>query len=119
LFFYPKNNTPGCTAEVCSLRDSYTELQDKGFELLGISADDTTRHQKFKEKYHLPFPLIADTEHNMMNAYGTWGTKKFMGRTFDGIIRTTFVIGEEGIVERIFTKVKTSDHAEQILESYQ
>jgi thioredoxin-dependent peroxiredoxin len=118
LFFYPKDNTPGCTAEACSLRDSYTELRDKGFELLGISADDSKRHLKFKEKHNLPFPLIADTELIMLNAYGVWGEKKFMGRVYDGILRTTFVIDENGIIERIFNKIKTSDHAEQILDSY-
>jgi thioredoxin-dependent peroxiredoxin len=118
LFFYPKDNTPGCTAEACSLRDSYTELRDKGFELLGISADDSKRHLKFKEKHNLPFPLIADTELIMLNAYGVWGEKKFMGRVYDGILRTTFVIDENGIIERIFNKIKTSDHAEQILVSY-
>ncbi len=119
LFFYPKDNTPGCTAEACSLRDSYTELRDKGFELLGISADDLNRHTRFKEKHNLPFPLIADTELVMLKDYGVWGEKKFMGRIYDGIIRTTFVVDENGIIERIFNKIKTSDHAEQILASYQ
>jgi peroxiredoxin Q/BCP len=118
LFFYPKDNTPGCTAEACSLRDSYTELRDKGFELLGISADDSKRHLKFKEKHHLPFPLIADTELIMLKDYHVWGEKKFMGRVYDGILRTTFVVDENGIIERIFNKIKTSDHAEQILDSY-
>ena len=118
LFFYPKDNTPGCTAEACSLRNSYTELRDKGFELLGISADDSKRHLKFKEKYNLPFPLIADTELSMLNDYGVWGLKKFMGREYDGIIRTTFVVSEGGLIERIFNKINTSDHAEQILDSY-
>jgi thioredoxin-dependent peroxiredoxin len=118
LFFYPKDNTPGCTAEACSLRDSYTELRDKGFELLGISADDSTRHSKFKEKYNLPFPLIADTDLIMLKDYHVWGEKKFMGRVYDGINRTTFVLDENGLIERIFNKIKTSDHAEQILDSY-
>ena len=118
LFFYPKDNTPGCTAEACSLRDSYQELRDKNFELLGISVDDAKKHSKFVAKYALPFPLIADTEQVMVNAYGVWGEKKFMGRVFDGIHRKTFVIDEKGVIERIFEKVNTSDHAEQILESY-
>ena len=119
LFFYPKDNTPGCTAEACSLRDSYQELRDKNFELLGISVDDAKKHNKFIAKYALPFPLIADTEHIMVNAYGVWGEKKFMGKVYDGIHRKTFVIDENGVIERVFEKVNTSDHAEQILESYQ
>ena len=119
LFFYPKDNTPGCTAEACSLRDSYQELRDKNFELLGISVDDAKKHNKFIAKYALPFPLIADTEHVMVNAYGVWGEKKFMGKVYDGIHRKTFVIDENSVIERVFEKVNTSDHAEQILESYQ
>ncbi len=118
LFFYPKDNTPGCTAEACSLKDSYTELKSKGFELLGISADDAKSHQKFIEKFSLPFSLLADTSHDMLNAYGVWGPKKFMGKSYDGISRTTFVVDENGNIERIFDKVVTSDHATQILDSY-
>jgi thioredoxin-dependent peroxiredoxin len=118
LFFYPKDNTPTCTAEACSLRDSYTELREKGFELLGISADDSLRHQKFKEKYRLPFPLIADTERVILEQYQVWGMKKFMGRVYDGIHRTTYVIDEQGIIERVFEKVISSNHADQILASY-
>lgn len=118
LFFYPKDNTPGCTAEACSLKDSYTELKSKGFELLGISADDAKSHQKFIEKFSLPFSLLADTSHDMLNAYGVWGPKKFMGKSYDGISRTTFVVDESGNIERIFDKVVTSDHATQILDSY-
>lgn len=118
LFFYPKDDTPGCTAEACSLRDSYQELRDKNFELLGISVDDAKKHNKFITKYTLPFSLIADTEHIMVNAYGVWGEKKFMGKVYDGIHRKTFVIDESGKIERIFEKVKTDDHAVQILESY-
>jgi peroxiredoxin Q/BCP len=119
LFFYPKDNTPACTAEACSLRDSYTELREKGFELLGISADDAKSHQKFKDKHFLNFPLIADTDLTILNAYGVWGPKKFMGREYDGINRKTFVIDASGVIERIFDKVKTTNHADQILESYQ
>jgi thioredoxin-dependent peroxiredoxin len=119
LFFYPKDDTPGCTAEACSLRDSYQELRDKNFELLGISVDDAKKHNKFISKYALPFPLIADTEHVMVNAYGVWGEKKFMGKVYDGIHRKTFVVDENGVIERIFEKVKTDDHAVQIIESYQ
>ena len=118
LFFYPKDDTPGCTAEACSLRDSYQELRDKNFELLGISVDDAKKHNKFIAKYTLPFSLIADTEHVVVNAYGVWGEKKFMGKVFDGIHRKTFVIDEKGTIERVFEKVKTDDHAAQILESY-
>ena len=118
LFFYPKDDTPGCTAEACSLRDSYQELRDKNFELLGISVDDAKKHNKFITKYTLPFSLIADTEHVVVNAYGVWGEKKFMGKVFDGIHRKTFVIDEKGTIERVFEKVKTDDHAAQILESY-
>jgi peroxiredoxin Q/BCP len=116
LFFYPKDNTPGCTAEACSLRDHYQELYDKGFELLGVSADSARKHQNFIKKYSLPFPLLVDTEKETIEAFGVWGPKKFMGRTFDGIHRTTFVIDEAGKVEKIFTKVKTKTHARQILD---
>ena len=119
LYFYPKDSTPGCTAESCNLRDHYAELKTKGFEVLGVSADNEASHQKFIKKHELPFHLLADTEKEVLYAYGVWGPKKFMGRTFDGIHRTTFVIDENGMIERIFTKVKTKEHTEQILESYQ
>lgn len=118
IFFYPKDNTPTCTAEACSLRDSYTELKEKGFELIGISADDSKRHLKFKEKYFLPFPLIADTERVILQKYQVWGTKKFMGRVYDGIHRTTYVIDEQGVIERVFEKIISISHADQILDSY-
>ncbi len=118
LFFYPKDNTPGCTTEACNLRDNYSLLTDKGFEIVGVSADDAVKHQKFADKFTLPFPLIADVDKTVINAYGVWGPKKFMGREYDGIHRTTFVIDEQGIVERVFNKVKTKAHAEQILETY-
>ena len=119
LYFYPKDNTPGCTLESCNLRDHYVDLKNKGFEVLGVSADSEESHQKFIKKHKLPFHLLADTEKEVLNAYGVWGPKKFMGRTFDGIHRTTFVIDENGIIERVFTKVQTKQHTEQILESYQ
>lgn len=119
LYFYPKDNTPGCTLESCNLRDHYVDLKNKGFEVLGVSADSEASHQKFIKKHKLPFHLLADTEKEVLNAYGVWGPKKFMGRTFDGIHRTTFVIDENGIIERVFTKVQTKQHTEQILESYQ
>jgi len=118
LFFYPKDNTPGCTAEACSLKDSYQELKSKGFELLGVSADDAKSHQKFIEKFSLPFSLLADTSHSMLIDYGVWGPKKFMGKSYDGINRTTYVVDENGLIERVFEKVVTSDHATQILDSY-
>ena len=116
LFFYPKDNTPGCTVEACSLRDSYSELKSLGYELLGVSPDSERKHQNFREKFDLPFSLLADTEKETMKAYGVWGPKKFMGRTFDGVHRNTFVIDEEGKIAKIIRKVKTRDHAHQILE---
>lgn len=117
VFFYPKASTPGCTWEACNLRDNYAELQAKGYELLGVSADSATKQQKFIEKNHLPFPLLADENKEVLNAFGVWGPKKFMGRTYDGIHRTTFVIDEDGMLSNIITKVKTKDHASQILEN--
>lgn len=116
VFFYPKASTPGCTAEVCNLRDNYQALQDQGYELLGVSADSEKRQTNFKEKYKLPFPLLADENKEALNRFGVWGPKKFMGREYDGIHRKTFIINEEGIIERVIDKVKTKDHAAQILE---
>lgn len=118
LFFYPKDNTPGCTAESCNLRDNYAALQRKGFEVVGVSADTEKKHQNFIAKYELPFRLIADVDKKVINSFGVWGKKKFMGVEYEGIIRTTFVIDENGTIERIFDKVKTKNHAEQILETY-
>lgn len=117
LYFYPKDNTPGCTKESCSLRDHNTDLKNKGFEILGVSADTEKKHQNFIEKYDLPFDLLADTEKKAIEAYGCWGLKKFMGKEYDGIIRTTFVIDENGVITHIFNKVKTANHAEQIKEA--
>jgi len=116
LFFYPKDMTPGCTAEACNLAENYDELKELGFEVIGVSADSAQRHQKFIEKYRLPFRLIADEDRKVIDAYGVWGPKKFMGKEYDGIHRTTFVISPEGKVEKIIRKVKTKDHAAQILE---
>ncbi len=116
LFFYPRDNTPGCTAEACSLRDGYAELKDKGYELLGVSPDSEKKHQNFIKKYKLPFPLLADTEQEVLKAFGVWGKKKFMGREFTGVHRTTFVIDEQGRIEKIYRKVKTKSHSDQILE---
>lgn len=115
LFFYPKANTPACTAEACSLRDAYGELKEKGFELLGVSADSTKKQGNFKKKYGLPFPLLADTEHTAIKAFGVWGPKQMFGKTFEGIYRTTFVIDEQGVIQKVFTEVESANHAEQIL----
>lgn len=117
LFFYPRANTPGCTEEACNLRDHYNELKERGYELLGVSADSAKKQSNFKKKFNLPFPLLADEDKTVVNAFGVWGPKKFMGREFDGIHRMTFIINESGVVERVITKVKTTDHALQILES--
>jgi peroxiredoxin Q/BCP len=115
LYFYPKDDTPGCTAEACSLRDGYAQFQSRGYEILGVSPDSAKKHQKFQDKYALPFSLLADEDHAVALAYGVWGPKKFMGRAYDGIHRTTFVIDENGTIERIITKVDTEAHAGQLL----
>ncbi len=115
LYFYPKDNTPGCTAESCNLSENYDELTQKGFEVVGVSPDDATKHQKFIAKHNLKFNLIADTEKQILEAYGAWGEKKLYGRVYMGVIRTTFVIDENGTIEKIFKKVKTKDHTNQIL----
>jgi len=115
LYFYPKDLTPGCTVESCDLRDNYQHLKKDGFEVIGVSADNENKHQKFIAKHELPFDLLADIDHKMLNAYGVWGKKKFMGKVYDGIHRTTFVIDENGIIEKIIKKVKTKEHSAQIL----
>jgi thioredoxin-dependent peroxiredoxin len=117
LFFYPKDNTPGCTAEACNLRDNYDDLLSKGYKIVGVSTDDMKSHQKFAEKYALPFPLLPDTDKKIVSSYGVWGPKKFMGKSYDGISRTTYVIDEKGVIEKVFTKVDTKNHTAQILES--
>ncbi|MDG1054540.1 MAG: thioredoxin-dependent thiol peroxidase [Flavobacteriaceae bacterium] len=117
VFFYPKASTPGCTAEACDLRDHYKELQDAGYALLGVSADSEKRQRNFSEKYDFPFPLLADEDKQVINAFGVWGPKKFMGREYDGIHRITFIIDKNGVVERVIDKVKTKVHAAQILEA--
>ena len=119
LYFYPKDNTPGCTAEACSLRDGYSELLKRGFTVLGVSGDSAASHRKFIEKHQLPFTLLVDADHKIAEAYGTWGEKKFMGRTYMGMLRTTFIIGTDGVIEKVFEKVNTKDHFGQILESYE
>jgi peroxiredoxin Q/BCP len=117
LYFYPKDMTPGCTVQSCNLRDNYQTLLDKGYVVLGCSADSPERHQKFIAKHDLPFSLISDESKEVLNAYGVWGPKKFMGKEYDGINRTTFVIDKDGIIKDIITKVKTKAHTSQILES--
>ena len=116
LFIYPKDNTPGCTKEACNLRDNYKLLMDKGFSIVGVSADSSDKHTKFIAKFNLPFPLIADVDKQIINAFGCWGPKKFMGKEYDGIHRKTFLI-ENGTISKIFHKVKTNDHTNQILEN--
>ncbi len=116
LYFYPKDNTPTCTVEACNLRDNYSALKKKGYAILGVSADEEKKHLKFIEKFDLPFSLLADVDMKVIKAYNIWGTKQFMGRIFDGINRTTFVIDEKGKVEKVITDVKSKNHTEQILE---
>lgn len=119
LYFYPKDNTPGCTKEACSFRDSYNEMISKGFEVVGVSGDSEKSHQKFADKFELPFPLIADTEKTIMEEYGTFGEKKMYGKSFLGVKRTTFIIDENGIVEKVIKKVDTADSASQIFKLYE
>ncbi|MFO7978306.1 MAG: thioredoxin-dependent thiol peroxidase, partial [Bacteroidales bacterium] len=115
LYFYPKDSTPGCTAQACDLRDNYDAMLQRGYQVVGVSADSEKSHQKFAEKHQLPFPLIADTDKQILKDYQVWGPKKFMGKEFDGIHRTTFVIDEQGTIEDVIQKVKTKDHASQIM----
>ncbi|HLV41460.1 MAG TPA: thioredoxin-dependent thiol peroxidase [Brumimicrobium sp.] len=119
LYFYPKDMTPGCTNQACNLRDNFSELKEKGIVVLGVSPDDEGRHQKFIDKHELPFTLIADTEREVINAYGIWGPKKFMGKEYDGLHRTTFLINEEGKIHEIIKKPKTKAHAEEILNHFE
>ena len=116
VFFYPKASTPGCTAEVCDLRDNFKRFEAENYALLGVSADSAIAQAKFIEKYDLPFPLLADEDKSVINAFGVWGPKKFMGKEYDGIHRTTFIIDEKGIIEEVIEKVKTKEHASQILK---
>lgn len=117
LYFYPKDSTPGCTSEACNLRDNYQRLLERGYAVLGVSVQDEKSHKRFIEKYQLPFPLIADTDHTLVEAFGVWGEKKMAGRTYMGTLRTTFVIDEEGRVAEIYgpKQIKVKEHAEQIL----
>jgi thioredoxin-dependent peroxiredoxin len=118
IYFYPKDDTPGCTAEACNLRDNYEALLNKGYIIFGVSADSEQSHKKFISKYNLPFPLISDEKKEVLNAYGVWGEKKMYGKTYLGILRTTFIISENGKIESIIEKVDTSNHTQQILEMY-
>jgi peroxiredoxin Q/BCP len=118
LYFYPKDDTPGCTAEACSLRDNYEELLKKGFVVLGVSPDNEKSHKGFAEKYELPFPLISDTEKKIMTAYGAYGEKVMYGKKVTGVIRTTFIIDEKGMIEKVIKKVDTKEHAPQIFKLY-
>lgn len=116
VFFYPKANTPGCTAEACDLRDNYERFQSNNYAVIGVSADSVKAQAKFVEKYELPFPLLADEDKSVITAFGVWGPKKFMGKEYDGIHRTTFVISEDGRIEEVISDVKTKAHAAQILK---
>jgi len=118
LYFYPKDNTPGCTAEACNLRDNQDSFLKSGFVVIGVSPDSEKSHKGFAGKFSLPFPLIADTSKKILNDYGVWGEKKMYGRSFMGVIRTTFIIDEKGIIEKIITKVDTSGHTKQIFDLY-
>lgn len=115
LYFYPKDDTSGCTAQACNLRDNYQELLDKGFLVIGVSVDDEKSHQKFIKKHNLPFPLVADTDHSVVEAYGVWQEKSMYGRKYMGTLRVTFIIDANGVVEDVIKKVKTADHSKQII----
>lgn len=117
VFFYPKASTPGCTAEACNLSDNYARFESNGYAILGVSADSQKRQANFKNKYDFPYPLLADEDKAVIEAFGVWGPKKFMGKEYDGIHRTTFVIDENGTLLDVITKVKTKAHADQILDS--
>jgi len=115
LYFYPKDDTPGCTKEACNFRDDYSAYEDAGVIILGISPDTTKSHAKFKTKYNLPFPLLADPEHQIAIAYGVWGRKKFMGKEYDGILRTTFLIGPDSAIIKVYENVKPAEHSVEVL----
>ena len=118
LYFYPKDNTPGCTSEACNLRDNYELLLSNGFAVVGVSPDNEKSHNNFAGKYALPFPLIADTSKKILNDFGVWGEKKMYGKSYFGVLRTTFIIDEKGLIEKIITKVDTSEHTSQILNMF-
>jgi peroxiredoxin Q/BCP len=118
LYFYPKDDTPGCTKEACSFRDAWAKFKKRGITVLGVSPDSEASHKKFETKYKLPFTLLADKDHAIAEAYGVWGEKKFMGRTYMGVLRTTFLIDEKGKIKKVFEKVKPEDHANEVLEAF-
>ncbi|HOZ37269.1 MAG TPA: thioredoxin-dependent thiol peroxidase [Anaerolineaceae bacterium] len=118
LYFYPKDDTPGCTAEACSFRDNYSVFKQNDIVILGVSADSAKSHAKFQEKYELPFTLLSDTDHTVSEAYGVWGLKKYMGREYFGINRTTFLIDEEGNLVKVYEKVKPAEQAQEIIEEF-
>jgi thioredoxin-dependent peroxiredoxin len=119
LYFYPQDDTPTCTVQACNLRDNYSLLKKKGFIVLGVSPDEEKKHKKFEDKYGLPFTLIADTDHKIINSFGVWGEKQLYGRTYIGLHRTTFLIDEKGIIKKIFLKPKSKQHTEEILNAWQ
>ncbi|HSD46414.1 MAG TPA: thioredoxin-dependent thiol peroxidase [Pyrinomonadaceae bacterium] len=118
LYFYPKDDTPGCTKEACSFRDEFAKFKKRGITVLGVSPDNEKSHKRFETKYKLPFTLLADTDHAIAESYGVWGEKKFMGRTYMGVLRTTFLIDEKGKIKKVFEKVKPEDHASEVLEAF-
>ncbi|WP_439504639.1 thioredoxin-dependent thiol peroxidase [Sediminibacterium sp.] len=118
LYFYPKDDTPGCTSQACNLKDNYSDLIKKGFQVVGVSVDSIKSHKKFEEKYELPFPLISDEEKKIVDKYNLWGEKKFMGRTYMGTTRTTFLIDETGIIRKIIAKPDTKNHTEEVLAAW-
>lgn len=118
LYFYPKDDTPGCTKEACSFRDAFADYKRRGIRVLGISTDNEASHKKFAQKYKLPFTLLTDTDHSISDAYGTYGQKKFMGRKYMGVNRRTFLIDEKGKIRKIFEKIKPEDHASEVLEAF-
>jgi peroxiredoxin Q/BCP len=118
LYFYPKDDTPGCTKEACSFRDEFATFKKRGITVLGVSPDNEKSHKKFETKYKLPFTLLADTDHAIAESYGVWGEKKFMGRTYMGVQRSTFLIDEKGKIKKVFEKVKPEDHASEVLEAF-
>ncbi len=115
LYFYPKDDTPGCTTEACNFRDDYSAYENSGIVILGVSPDTPKSHAKFKKKYNLPFTLLADDDHKVCDLYGVWGPKKFMGREYEGVLRTTFLIDPQGKIERVFENVKPADHSAELL----
>ncbi|HET9243751.1 MAG TPA: thioredoxin-dependent thiol peroxidase [Gaiella sp.] len=117
VYFYPKDDTPGCTAQACGLRDAWGDFEKTGAVVLGVSPDDADSHAKFKEKYNLPFTLLADTDHTVADAYGVWGEKSYAGKTYMGVNRSTFVIDEDGKIAKVFPNVKPAEHADQVLEA--